>query len=140
MSVIVYAVHDGTPEHLRYRAWLQSALASGEPVGLSDLALSGFVRLVTNPRIFASAVTPLVALDAVDALRAQPNVITVAPRDRHWQTFRRLCIAAGAKGNLVADAFLAALAIESGAEFITTDRDFSRFPGLRWRHPLDGPA
>ena len=132
-------MHDGTPDHQRYRAWLESALASGDPVGLSDLALSGFVRIVTNPRIFAPAVPPLVALDAADALRAQPSVTIVAPRDRHWQTFRRLCLAAGAKGNLVADAFHAALAIESGAEFITTDRDFSRFPGLRWRHPLDGP-
>jgi toxin-antitoxin system PIN domain toxin len=138
--VIVYAIHDGTPDHPRYRAWLESVLASGDPVGLSDLALSGFVRIVTNPRIFAPPATPLVALDAVDALRAQPNVTIVAPRDRHWQTFRRLCLAAGAKGNLVADAFHAALAIESGAEFITTDRDFSRFPGLRWRHPLEDPA
>ncbi len=131
-------MHDGTPEHGQYRAWLDSVLASGDPVGLSDLALSGFVRIVTNPRIFVPSATPLEALDAIDALRAQPNVTIVVPRDRHWPTFRRLCLAAGAKGNLVADAFHAALAIESGAEFITTDRDFSRFPGLRWRHPLDG--
>ena len=60
----------------------------------------------------------------------------VAPGPRHWPTFERLCLAAGAKGNLVSDAYLAALAIESGNEWITTDRDFSRFPGLRWRHPF----
>jgi predicted nucleic acid-binding protein len=60
----------------------------------------------------------------------------VVPGVRHWEIFDRLCRAAGAKGSLVADAYLAALAIESGSEWITTDRDFSRFPGLRWRHPL----
>ena len=95
---------------------------------------------MTNPRVFTLPVTTAVALDAVDVLRAQPNVTIVAPRDRHWPTFRRLCIAAGAKGNLVADAYHAALAIESGAEFITADRDYGRFPGLRWRHLLDNPA
>lgn len=134
----MYALHDGTSDHHRYRDWLHAALAADVPVGLSDLALSGFVRIVTNPRIFTMPATAAAALDAVDALRAQPNAITVAPGDRHWQTFRRLCITAGAKGNLVADAFHAALAIESGAEFITTDGDYSRFSGLRWRHPLHG--
>lgn len=135
---MVYALHDGALDHQRYRAWLNSAFTSNDPVGLSDLALSGFVRIVTNPRIFTKPATTVEALDAVDDLRARPNATIVAPRDRHWQTFRRLCIAAQAKGGLVADAYHAALAIESGAEFITTDRDYSRFPGLRWRHPLDG--
>ena len=58
------------------------------------------------------------------------------PAARHWAIYEQLCVAAGAKGNLVSDAFIAALAIESGCELITTDRDFARFPGLRWRHPL----
>src|SRR3970040_71577 len=58
------------------------------------------------------------------------------PASRDWAIFRRLCLTAGAKGNLVADAYLAAIAIEAGGEWITLDRDFSRFPGLRWRHPL----
>jgi predicted nucleic acid-binding protein len=62
--------------------------------------------------------------------------VLIAPGPRHWEIFERLCVTAGAKGNLVPDAHLAALAIESGSELVTTDRDFSRFPGLRWRHPL----
>ena len=62
----------------------------------------------------------------------------IAPGTRHWEIFERLCVTAGAKGNRVADAYLAALAIESGCEWITGDRDYSRFPGLRWRHPLAG--
>lgn len=76
------------------------------------------------------------ALAFADALRDQPTAVLLGPGPRHWGIFERLCLEAGAKGNLVPDAYLAALAIESGAELITTDRDFARFPGLRWRHPL----
>ena len=65
------------------------------------------------------------------------NAVTLAPGERHWDIFQRLCREANAKGNLIPDAYLAALAIESGAEWITTDRDYARFPGLRWRHPLN---
>ena len=71
-------------------------------------------------------------------LRSKPNAVPVAPGERHWTIFERLCGTAGARGDLVPDAYFAALAIESGSEWITTDRDYSRFPGLRWRHPLDG--
>lgn len=77
------------------------------------------------------------ALGYVEALRGQPNAVVVAPGSRHWEIFSHLSRAVRAKGNLVADAYLAALAIESGSEWITDDRDFARFPGLRWRHPLD---
>jgi predicted nucleic acid-binding protein len=70
-------------------------------------------------------------------LREQPNRVQLEPGPRHWEIFERLCRESGAKGNLVADAYLAALAIESGCEWVTTDRDYSRFKGLRWRHPLD---
>lgn len=71
-----------------------------------------------------------------NALRDQPNVVDVRPGPRHWEIFQRLCVGAGARGNLVPDAYLAALALESGSELVTSDRDFSRFSGLRWRHPL----
>jgi toxin-antitoxin system PIN domain toxin len=98
--------------------------------------LSGFVRVATHPRIFDPPASTSAALAFADALRSQPNAVLVAPGSRHWEVFGRLCRAAGAKGNLVPDAYLAALAIESGSEWITTDRDFSRFAGLRWRHPL----
>ncbi len=76
------------------------------------------------------------ALAFVDALREQPNSVILAPGARHWQIFRDLCVRADTKGNLVPDAYHAALAIESGSEWISTDRDYSRFAGLRWRHPL----
>jgi hypothetical protein len=134
--VLVYAFHEGTPEHGRYREWLEAAVASDEPIGLADIVLSGFLRVATHPRVFSPPAPIDLALAFADAIRSQPNAVTVSPGERHWEIFRRLCVEAGAKGNLVADAYLAALAIESGSEWITTDRDFSRFPGIRWRHPL----
>jgi uncharacterized protein len=93
--------------------------------------------VVTHPKLFRQP-TPLdTALAFVEVLRTQPNCVPVAPGQRHWEIFTGLCRRTDVKGNLVPDAYLAALAIESGSEWITTDRDFSRFPGLRWRHPLD---
>lgn len=94
------------------------------------------MRIATHPRIFAPAASIDETLAFVDAMRAQPNAVMISPRQRHWGIFTRLCRVARARGNLVADAYLAALAIESGAEWVTTDHDFSRFPALRWRHPL----
>ena len=105
--------------------------------GMSDLVLSGFLRVVTNPSVFDTPMPTERALAAADALRSRPNCVSISPSDRHSEIFRRLCREAGVKGNLVPDAYLAALAIESGSEWITADRDYSRFSGLRWRHPFD---
>ena len=76
-------------------------------------------------------------MEFADALRAQPNAVVVGPGRRHWAIFTQLCVETDVKGNLVPDAFLAALAIESGSELISTDRDYARFKRLQWRHPLD---
>ncbi|HMP73270.1 MAG TPA: PIN domain-containing protein [Kiritimatiellia bacterium] len=105
--------------------------------GLSELVLSSVVRITTHPRVFQQPSRIEESLAFCNALLEQPNAVRVAPGPRHWGIFCSLCEKVGAKGNLAADAYLAALAIESGAEWITTDRDFSRFPGLSWRHPLD---
>ncbi len=135
--MLVYASRDDAPRHLEYRSWLQSTLESPEPFALSELVLSGVLRVVTHPRIFATP-TPLDdALAFVTTLRSHPNAVVIAPGVRHFDLFRQLCTAARTTGNLVADAYLVALAIESGIEWITDDRDFARFSGLRWRHPLD---
>jgi toxin-antitoxin system PIN domain toxin len=124
------------PDHARYRAWLEAAFASDEPVAVSELVLSGFVRVATHPKVFDPPATTSQALGFAAAVRAQNAAVIVGPGDRHWAIFERLCLTAAARGNLVPDAYLAALAIESGAELVTTDRDFSRFSGLRWRHPF----
>jgi uncharacterized protein len=133
----VYAYREDAPNHPAYRDWLEAEIGSQAAFGLSEIVLSGFTRVVTHPRVFISPSPTREALAFADALRAQPNAVVVAPGDRHWEIFRRLCTEVDARGNLVADAYLAALAIESGSEWITTDRDYARFPHLRWRHPLD---
>jgi len=107
------------------------------PYGLSDLVLSGFLRVVTHLRVFTTPTPMQAALGFAQALRDQPTCVAIAPGPRHWSIFARLCQTTGVRGNLVPDSFLAALAIESGSEWVTTDRDYARFPGLRWRHPLD---
>ena len=137
VNVLVYAHREELREHRDCKRWLEETVAADAAFGLLDLVLSGFLRVVTHVRVFKTP-TPLdVALAFVDELRAQPSCVLVHPGARQWRIFERLCREAGAKGNLVADAYLAALAIESGCEWVTTDRDYGRFPGLRWRHPLD---
>jgi toxin-antitoxin system PIN domain toxin len=136
VNVLVYAHRLDATSHQHYADWLGGLLASPEPYGVSDLVLSGFLRIVTNPKVFRQPTPIETGLAFAQLLRTQPNCVPVEPGRRHWEIFTRLCRTAGVKGNLVPDAYLAALAIESGSEWITTDRDFSRFPGLRWRHPL----
>ncbi len=137
VNVLVYAHREEAQQHARYREWLEVVVNSDAAYGLSDLVLSGFLRVVTHPRVFKEP-TPLeVALTFIREVRDRPNCVHVMPGERHWEIFTRLCREADVKGNVVPDAYLAALAIESGAEWVTTDRDYARFPGLHWRHPLE---
>jgi len=136
VNVLVYAHRADAAAHKRYRDWLQSIVNSDAGYGLSDLALSGFLRVVTHPRVFHRP-TPLnTALKFIAEIRDRSNCIPISPGPRHWEIFVRLCQTVNARGNLIPDAYFAALAIESGTEWITTDRDYARFPGLRWRHPI----
>jgi len=137
VNVLVYAHREDAPQHEAYRESLERLINSDEAYGMADLVLSGFLRIVTHRRIFKPPSDMVTALAFVRQVRDRPNCVSIAPGPRHWTIFTRLCEKAGVKGNLVPDAYFAALAIESGSEWITTDRDFSRFPGLRWRHPLD---
>jgi uncharacterized protein len=137
--VLVHAQRGGTPEHERIGAWLEEVANAGAPFGLSTLVLSGVLRVLTHPRVFVTPTPLREALDFVEALRARPNCVEITPGWRHWQVFARLCRATRATGNEIPDAYLAALAIESGSEWITTDTGFSRYEGLHWRHPL-GPG
>jgi hypothetical protein len=136
VNVLVYAHRPDAEDHAKYENWLEETLNSGETCGLSELALCGMVRIITHPRIYSDPTPINLALELANRLRDHESCIVVSPGQRHWEIFTRLCQSAGAKGNLVTDAYFAALAIESGAEWVTTDRDFARFPGLKWRHPL----
>ena len=136
VNVLVYAHREDTPHHGGCRDWLEQLINGDAAFGLSEWVLSGFLRVTTHPKVFTRPSAVADALAFSEQLRSRPNCVPVAPGRRHWGIFRALCLDAGAKGNLIPDAYLAALAIESGCEWITTDRDFSRFKGLRWRHPL----
>jgi hypothetical protein len=137
VNVLVYAHREDSAQHARHRSWLEQILAGPQAFGLCDLVLSGFLRVVTHPRVFAVPTPMERALAFANVLRSAPNCVRVTPGDRHWEIFATLCAETGVRGNRVPDAWFAALAIESGSEWITTDRDYARFPGLRWHHPLE---
>jgi uncharacterized protein len=136
VNVLVYAYRAEAVDHASYWRWLDSVANGDEAFALSDIVLSGFLRVVTHPRVFRPPSPIDDALGFTEDLLSQPNCVMIRPGPRHWGLFARLCRENGAAGNLVPDAYLAALAIEAGCELITTDRDFARFDGLRWRHPL----
>lgn len=135
--MLVYAHREDATDHREYLEWLGEVINGTSAFGVSDFVLSGFLRVVTNTSVFKTPTPMKRALEFVDVLRDHPNAVPFSPGGRHWEIFSDLCRKSGIKGNLVPDAYLAALAVESGSEWITTDRDYSRFPGLRWRHPLD---
>jgi uncharacterized protein len=136
INVFVYAHRSDAPGHSAYREWLEDLINGDQAYGYSDLILSGFLRVVTHPRVFNPPSRLTSALDFTDIIRNQPNAVQIAPGPRHWDIFKGLCDTVNARGNLIPDAYLAALAIESGSEWITTDGDFARFPGLNWRRPF----
>ena len=136
-NVLVGAHRPDNPRNSALRPWLESAANGVEALGLTEVICAAFIRIVTHPRIFHDS-TPLDrALDQMAQLRAQPSVVVVGPGRRHWEIMSELCRSADVRGGHVSDAHHAAVAIEHGATFVTLDRGFGRFPGLRWRSPLD---
>lgn len=137
VNILVYAFNEDAHDHSRYRTWLSDTVQAPEPFAVSELVLSAVVRIVTNPRILERPAPIEQALEFVEGVVAAPNCVRLGPGPRHWSIFTDLCRTVRARGGGVTDAYFAALAIESGSEWVTADRGFSRFPGLRWRHPLD---
>ncbi|MGD9696058.1 MAG: TA system VapC family ribonuclease toxin [Thermoleophilia bacterium] len=137
VNVLVYAHRMDSVEHQPYRGLLDDIANDDEPLGLPDATLSSFLRIVTDRRIFREPTPPADAWAAVAALVAAPASRVIRAGDRHWACFQRLAAAIDARGRDIADAYLAAYAVENGATWLSADRGFARFPGLRWRHPLD---
>lgn len=138
VNVLLYAHKEELPRHPAYAGWLETTVADRQPFALSSGVLSGFVRIATDPKLFSPPSTLEEALAFAVALREQPGCRMLEPGAAHWSIFTGLCRAVSATGNLVPDAYLAAVAVEHGCELVTADRNFARFPGLRWRHLLDG--
>ena len=136
-NLLLYAFDAGAKRHVEARAWLEDVLNGREQLGMAWVVLLAFIRISTNPTALRKALSLEEATGIVSDLLERPTVILIHPAERHWMLFRQLLIAAQAKGDLVTDAHLAALAIEHGAVLYSTDRDFARFPGLRWQNPLE---
>jgi toxin-antitoxin system PIN domain toxin len=135
VNVLVDAHRPEARRHDAVRAWLDTARRGPEPLGVPRFVASGFLRVVTHARIFREP-TPLpIAIEFVDALLASPAVTTLDPGDRHWPIFVGLCTDLDLRGNDLSDAFLAAIALEHGSTWVTSDLGFRRFPGLRTEAP-----
>jgi uncharacterized protein len=133
INVLAHAFREDSPEHIVARRWLGGLVEGNEAFATSDLLFSGFLRIVTHPAIFDPPNTLAAGLEFVESLGSHPNRVAVRPGERHWRIFIDLCERTGARGNAIPDAYLAALAIESGSDLVTFDHRFGRFRGLRWQ-------
>lgn len=135
-NLVIYAYDGSDPLHALARPWLERTIGGEEPVGFALMTLLAFVRVATDPRLHREPLPATTAFAIIRSWLNHPNVRMVTPTDRHWSTFEDLAASGQARGPLLMDAHLAALAIEHGATLATTDRDFSRFSGLRTLDPL----
>jgi toxin-antitoxin system PIN domain toxin len=134
-NVLVHAVNQAAREHPSARDWLANAFVGPQTVAFSWVALIGFIRVSTHPRVLSRPLTPSQSTDIVQLWLDQPNATVIEPQAGHLVVVSELLSRAGAAGDLAVDAHLAALALEHDAEVITYDRDLERFPGVRWRTP-----
>ncbi|MER6946898.1 type II toxin-antitoxin system VapC family toxin [Nonomuraea sp. NPDC000554] len=137
INVLINAFRPEAPDRERCHAFVTEMVRGDSSYAVSDFVVNGFVRTVTNRRVYVDPDPLDRALKFADIYRNQPHAVVVSGGDRHWEIFTRLCEQAGVAGNLVPDAYLAALVIEHGCEFVTCDKDFARFEGLRLRSPLN---
>ncbi|MGL5863111.1 MAG: TA system VapC family ribonuclease toxin [Phycicoccus sp.] len=137
VNVLVYAYRREAEHHHSYAAWLAAMVAGQDELALVDHCLTGFLRVVTNPRIFADPAPGTEALTFVDRVRGARRGRPVAATPATWDVLARYVTEDRAvRGNLVPDAYLAALAVSHGCRLATGDRGFARFPGLAFFDPL----
>lgn len=136
-NILVQAYHSGTPHHDKVRRWLEDTLWSDEPVGAGWITLLAFLRIVTHRQTLAHPMTASEAMRIVDSWLSEAGLRLVEPTDRHWAVLQELLSRSGARGNLIMDADLAALALEHDATLCTCDADFGRFKGLKLENPLE---
>ena len=137
VNVLLYALREDSERHDEFRAWLEEALNGPETVAMFEPVLASVLRVGTHAAIYRPPTPRRVVEAFIDTCLAAPAAVPLRADEQHWVIFRDLCARADCRGNLVQDAYLAALALEHNVTFVTTDRDYSRFPRLRWRHPLD---
>ena len=134
-NVLLHAVNYEATEHDTAKAWLERWLPGAEAVGFTWVALLAFIRIASRASVLPTPLSASEAFDYVEEWLTQPASTVVSPSGRHLGLLRGLLEPLGTAGNLTTDAHLAAIAIEHGARLVSFDRDFGRFPGLRWVHP-----
>jgi uncharacterized protein len=135
-NLLLYAYSAPTTKQEKALTWLEATFSSGDSVGLSWQVISAFIRIASNPKLPQLRRPVEEVARRVDQWLEQPSVRVLVPGDNHWNIFRQMIVEGQASGDLVSDAQIAALTIEYGGVLHTTDRDFARFPGLRWTNPL----
>jgi toxin-antitoxin system PIN domain toxin len=136
VNILIYAFRSDAERHRDYKQWLEDAINQPSAFGISPQVLASFMRICTHARIFAHPSSLEDSFSFCSALLKHPNATVLVPGEKHWSLFEMLCHNSKATGNLLQDAWFAALAIESGCEWISTDRDYARFDGLNWRTPF----
>lgn len=135
-NLLLYAEDSSSEHHAVARAWWDAQLSGVEPVALCWPVLNAFIRIGTNARLHQQPLLLGEAIDRVQSWLEQPCVRLIHPGDQHWALFQQMLRGGKAVGNLVSDAHLAALAVEHNCVLHSTDADFSRFRGLKWRNPI----
>lgn len=136
VNLLIYATSPSAPEFPAAAEWLSSLLSGNESVRLPWSTVHAFLRLSTNPRVAKSPLSPTRALEIIDSLLRQPNVGVIEPGPAYWQILYRLIADMAARGNLIMDIHLVALALEHDATIHSADSDFRRFSGVRVVNPL----
>jgi uncharacterized protein len=136
-NLLIYSYDTDSSSHAKSRAWVEKIFSDVEPVGLPWQTVSAFLRVITNRKLPGARLTVEQAAQIVDEWLAQPNVRILTPGDEHWSVLKRMMVEGRASGPLVSDAELVALTVEYGGVLYTADRDFARFPGLRWKNPVE---
>ena len=131
VNILVYAFRQDAAHHSVCRAWLNKTIAGDSRFAISKLSLAAFVRVVTNGKSYPDPTPPAAAFAFCNSLLSQPHCEALEPGERHWEIFQRLCVETNTRGPMITDAWYAALAIEWACEWLTFDRDFARFPGLK---------
>ena len=137
VNLLVYVVNEESPFHARTLAWWESQLQSGRVVGLSWNSVYRFLRVITNPKAVPQPLALETAFHRVAEWLTLPQVLVLEPTQAHFDHFQRALKGKAASPKLISDAHFAALAAEHNCELHSTDKDFDKFAGLRWRNPLD---
>ena len=137
INLLVFAYNRHAPHHAEAREWWEELLNGSDPVGLPWAVVCGFVRLMTHPAVLVHPLDPGRAVYHVQSWFDRPVVEVLEPGPRHLSIFGKLLESVGVAASLTTDAHLAAIAIEHQCELHSNDADFARFPGLRWRNPLE---